>query len=227
MISRKVTRAFMRMQENKFNPTAVLDIGAFQGEFAVMSRRLWPDAHITMVEPLDRQKEALQNVALELGNTEYKQALLGEDERVVDFHYIDVDKYPNLNQTGSSKYKENTKYPFETTQMQQTTLDYLLKDDPHKYDLLKMDVQGAELDVLKGGYDTLKNVEAILMEVSLLNYNEGAPLLHDVLNTMFMLGFVLYDIADEMRIGHEDHLFQIDAIFLRTDSKYRPQPPFF
>lgn len=226
MITRKIVRAFLRLQDKDFDPTGILDIGAFQGDFAVQMRKIFEDAHIKMIEPLDAQKQVLENICKELEDVEYVQALVGEDERTVDFHYIDVVKHPQFNQTGSSKYKENNSYPFETKQMQQTTLDKLLQDDPHKYQLLKMDVQGAELDVLSGAKNTLKDVEVILMEVSLVNYNESAPLVRDVLNTMHYLGFVLFDIADEIRVGQNDDLFQVDAIFLRPDSKYRAQPPF-
>lgn len=227
MISRKITRAFFRLQELGFEASGVLDIGAYQGGFATLARNVFRDAHILMVDPLVTNTEQLKNVADGVGNCEYKMALLGEYNTVVPFHTIDVVKHPEFNATGSSKYRENNDYPFETIDMEQVKLDDLLVNDTHTYDLLKMDVQGAELDVLAGATNRLKDVEVILMEISLLNYNEGAPLLHDVLNKMNEFGFVLFDIAEEHRIGVNQHLFQVDGIFLRPDSKYRPQPPFF
>lgn len=227
MISRKITRAFFRLQELGFEATGVLDIGAYQGAFGALARNVFRGAHIKMIDPLPSNAEQLKNIAESLHNAEYVTAFVGESNKTVEFHTIDVEKHPEFNATGSSKYKENNDYPFETIEMNQVTLDDLLKDDPKKYDLLKMDVQGAELDVLAGASERLKDVEVILMEISLLNYNEGAPLLHDVLTAMNNFGFVLFDIADEHRIGPQQHLFQVDAIFLRPDSKYRPQPPFF
>jgi FkbM family methyltransferase len=227
MLSRKINRAFFRLQALGFEPTGVLDIGAYQGGFGALARSVFKGAHIVMVDPLPTQAEQLTGIAAHIGNAEYKPGLLGECVKTVDFHTIDTVKHPEFNATGSSKYRENNNYPFETIQMEQTTLDNLLAGDTHKYELLKLDVQGAELDVLAGATERLKDVEVILMEISLLNYNENAPLLHDVLSKMSEFGFVLFDIADEHRIGQNDHLFQVDGIFLRPNSKYRPQPPFF
>lgn len=227
MISRKINRAFFRLQEAGFEASGILDIGAYQGGFGVLARSVFKDAHICMIDPLTANAEQLKTIADHIGNAEYRMALLGEYNQQVQFHTIDVEKHPEFNATGSSKYKENNEYPFETITMEQVTLDDLLANDTHKYDLLKMDVQGAELDVLTGASNRLKDVEVILMEISLLNYNEGAPLLHDVLSKMYEFGFVLFDIAEEHRIGVQQNLFQVDGIFLRPYSKYRPQPPFF
>jgi hypothetical protein len=87
-------------------------------------------------------------------------------------------------------------------------------------------VQGAELDVLRGlGYHRSK-VEVILMEISLVNYNKGAPLIDVVLSDLGRMGFVLYDILEERRdLG--GRLLQIDGLFVRPTSRFRPQPPFW
>ncbi len=42
---------------------------------------------------------------------------------------------------------------------------------------------------------------------------------------MQALGFVLFDILDEIRFGN-GYLFQFDALFVRPDAAFRPQPPF-
>ena len=56
------------------------------------------------------------------------------------------------------------------------TLDGLLKDRALGAPiLLKLDVQGAELDVLAGASRVLEATEFVVMEVSFLEYNKGAP----------------------------------------------------
>jgi hypothetical protein len=42
--------------------------------------------------------------------------------------------------------------------------------------LIKIDVQGAELDVLKGSLNTLSNCKYLIVELQDINYNNGAPL---------------------------------------------------
>ena len=74
--------------------------------------------------------------------------------------------------------------------------------------------------------DELSKVEVILMEISLVEYNKGAPLIHVVLNELSVMGFVLYDVVEEHRhLG--GRLFQIDGLFVRPTSRFRPHPPFW
>jgi hypothetical protein len=64
------------------------------------------------------------------------------------------------------------------------------------------------------------------MEISLVEYNKGAPLIHVVLNELSVMGFVLFDVVEEHRhLG--GHLLQIDGLFVRPTSRFRPQPPFW
>lgn len=88
---------------------------------------------------------------------------------------------------------------------------------------LKLDLQGAEL---AGLGERLADVEAILAGWSLAVYNTGAPLLHEALGRLAGMGFVAAKILAESR-HREDSLLQIDRLFLRPASRYRPQPPFW
>ena len=78
--------------------------------------------------------------------------------------------------------------------------------------LLKLDVQGFELEVLRGSRIALDAAEFVLLEVSTLNYNRGAPLVAEVLDFMNQRGFVLFDIADLSRSWY---------LFFDTETDYR------
>jgi FkbM family methyltransferase len=56
-------------------------------------------------------------------------------------------------------------------------------------DLIKMDVQGAELDVLKGSIETLKTAQHVILELQQVEYNKGAPLRDTVISYMDSQGF--------------------------------------
>jgi hypothetical protein len=55
--------------------------------------------------------------------------------------------------------------------------------------MIKMDVQGAELDVLKGAEETLKTAKHVILELQRVEYNKGAPLKDTVIEYMDSLGF--------------------------------------
>ena len=103
-----------------------------------------------------------------------------------------------------------------------TTLDSLLSEFNLQGPLLlKLDVQGFELEVLRGSRIALDFAEFVLLEVSTLNYNRGAPLVAEVLDFMNQRGFVLFDIADLGRKSNDQVLFQMDVLFAKKDSKIR------
>ena len=82
-------------------------------------------------------------------------------------------------------------------------------------------MQGYEIEVLKGAINTLRDVEAVLMEVSFLAYNKNAPLLVDTVQFMKEMGFLAYDICSLVRYRIDNTLVQADIIFLRKDSPWR------
>jgi hypothetical protein len=70
---------------------------------------------------------------------------------------------------------------------------YLRRETP--FDLLKIDIQGAEKIALTGATETLKSVEVILAETSNVEYNKGAPSTVEMLSFFDSLGFQIFDIV--------------------------------
>ena len=92
------------------------------------------------------------------------------------------------------------------------TLDSLVAD--HRFgspDLLKLDVQGYELEVLKGATAVLASQPLVLLEVSLLEYNSGAPLAHDVVAWLAARQYRIVEVFDLSRRG--DVMVQMDLLF--------------
>ena len=173
-----------------------------------------------MIEAMPEKLETLAAVSSEINNAHVEIALLGDrEEASVDFHVVlGGDKNQPIT-SGSSKYAELTGFDQEIRKIDQRTLDGLIKNHPHRFDFVKMDVQGAELDVLKGLSRNIDSVEFILLECSIVRYNKGAPLFEDVVSFLRSLGFCLFDIIDIHRI--DGKLFQIDGFFCRKDSRFR------
>lgn len=97
------------------------------------------------------------------------------------------------------------------------------------FQLMKMDVQGAELPALQGATQTLKNIHVAIVEVSLQQYNPGSASFHD-LNCFFKsLNFRLYDIVDLHYFMLQRYMMvQLDAVWVKENSplwKQFPEPP--
>ena len=57
-----------------------------------------------------------------------------------------------------------------------------------------------------------------MLEIAIIEINEGAPLLHDVIAFMRSLGFVAYDILEIHRRPLDKALNQVDIVFVREQS---------
>jgi FkbM family methyltransferase len=168
-------QSLARLRDLGFGPTGVLDVGAYEGHFSRGIRQIFEKAHILMIDALAEKAPVLADVCRELGNADHLTVMLGDMEmEATSFFVADTDKRPGLVKTGSSKYKENSSFPMVERALPQRTLASIVADRGLPFQLLKLDVQGAELDVLRGLGEELSKVEVILMELSLVDYQAVA-----------------------------------------------------
>ena len=84
-------------------------------------------------------------------------------------------------------------------------------------DLIKIDVQGAEIDVLKGAVQALSNGPFVLLETQILEYNKGAPMLTDVIVYMASIGYQPCDMFEMHYLPNTQMLNQVDILFAPKD----------
>jgi FkbM family methyltransferase len=199
-------------RNNGFNPEVIIDIGAYTGEWSRMANRIFKGAGILAIEAQREKENDLSALAREHQNIEYKIALLGS-ERGSEVHF-------RLNETGSSvsRNQDSDTEPHERRMTQ--TLDHLTSGIFEKPDLIKLDVQGYELEVLRGSKKIMNShpPELILTEVSLIEVIPGAPLFREVIEFMANRGYRLYDICSFIRRPLDDALWQVDALFVSEES---------
>lgn len=196
-----------------FRPGRVVDVGAYVGNWTRMAKSIFPESKVLMVEAQPSKEPEMRRACAEHppGEVSYRITLLGPEEREgVRFYELE---------TGSSVLSEQSSIARTEATYPMRTLDAVLSEAGFGgADLLKLDVQGYELEVLKGAGRTLEGAEVVLMEVSLLRVNEGAPLLADVLQFMGERGFRAYDICSFIRRPLDNALWQSDFIFVRETS---------
>ena len=198
-----------------FKPAGVVDVGANVGKWTSVAAEVFPEAKFHMIEAQPGLAPDLHAVALQLGErATFGISLLGAERREgVPFYLLN---------TGSSVFEEVTNLEKEVVRLPMLRLDDIpeVAALPRPL-LLKLDVQGYELEVLKGADATLIDAEVVLMEVALLPYNKGAPLMPEVVAFMNARDFVPYDICGQLRRVSDRGLFQVDMIFARNSSALR------
>ena len=105
------------------------------------------------------------------------------------------------------------------------TLDNICKKNKISHiDVLKLDVQGSELDILKGSTSILKNTDIVVAECQLLEFNKGASMFGEVVGWMDKHNFNVIDVAQfhrydfTLKNGRKEKITsQMDMIFLRKD----------
>lgn len=95
-------------------------------------------------------------------------------------------------------------------------------------DLVKLDIQGFELEALQGAISLFGHTEIFVMEVSLFSFDDvpGMPILREVVDFMGARGYEAYDITEFARRPFDGALGQVDFAFtkregfLRQSNKY-------
>ena len=203
------------LRDAGFHPKGVVDVGANKGSWTYAAAAIFPEARFHMIEAQPELSDCLDAVTRTLrARAGYTIALLGrERSEAVPFHTLG---------SGSSVFEELTDLQKGLITLPMVRLD----DVPEvaalpKPLLIKLDVQGYELEVLKGAEQVLANADVVLMEVSLLPFNKRAPLIAEVIAYMHERGYVAYDICSQKRRASDRALFQMDVIFAREDSRLR------
>jgi FkbM family methyltransferase len=194
--------------QSYFTPNSVLDIGANVGQFYNEIKQIFPNSYYYLIEGNEKCEIVLQTLGVD-----YSISLLSDEVKEVKF-------YTRTNEercTGNSIYRENTSFfnDDEITIKNEitTTLELLLKDK--QFDLIKIDVQGSELDIIKGGLELIKKSKGILMEVSLIEYNENAPTKDFVYEFMDKLGFIPVEVIGDINHPITYQLIQQDILFIK------------
>ena len=196
--------------KNYFDPKSILDIGANVGQFYNEIKTIFPNSYYYLIEGNDSCE-----VVLETLNVDYSICLLSDSEKEVDF-YIRTNE-PRC--TGNSIYRENTSF-YDDDQItilkkQTKTLSSVLNNQT--FDLIKIDVQGSEIDIINGGIDIVKKSKGVLMEISLMNYNQNAPVKEFVYEYMTNLGFIPVENIGNINHTITHELIQQDILYLNKN----------
>lgn len=193
-----------------FTPKTILDIGANNGQFYNESKVIFPDSYFLLIEGNEYCEPSLKTL-----NVDYKISLLSDSVKEVDF-YLRKQEYTC---TGNSIYREKTSfYNDNEIIIEKKITDTLFNLLGQQYfDLIKIDVQGSEIDIIIGGLDIINNCKGLLMEVSLEEYNEGSPTIEFVDAFMKNLNFVKVEVINNLNHPIKHTLIQQDVLYINMN----------
>ena len=191
------------------NLSMVVDAGAADGGFAREIRAIYPDAKVLCIEPRTDAQPKLKQLASELSGITIAQTLVGDKVGTVDF-------YEHLDQ---SSMLEDARGGFGTKVTQPiTTIDELISSlHLPAPDMLKLDLQGAELLALRGATEAMKTAQVIQVEASFMPFYQGQPLFAEVVAFLAERKFRLYDVHALWHRPLDGALAQGDFLFIRED----------
>ena len=204
------------LRNKGFVPSSILDVGAAQGNWTKDCLKVFPEADYLLIEPLKENLASLTALCNRFSNIQFVSAAAGHISG-----YLSMRIQNDLD--GSSFHKDaDPRFIGSIRDVAVLKIDDLIKNGRIAVpDLMKLDVQGFELNVLEGANSALGNTEVVILEISLYKFLEGAPIFHDVISYMHKHDYVLYDIMTVMRRPFDNALAQMDAVFVLEHSRLR------
>lgn len=202
-------------------PAVIYDIGANVGTWSCLAKSLYPAAKVEAFEPLAMHFEKFrQNTAAWPGDVRLHACALGPTEGTADMQVMDYSDASSLLPATAEGEREFKIKPVAVQQVTLLPLDTLVaRESLPLPDLIKLDVQGYELEVLRGAEACLGHARSVLCEISFRSFYAGQPLFPDVLAFLAQRGFVLKALGVDTALGQP--LIQTDALFVRPEAPSR------
>lgn len=160
----------------------VIDVGANRGQFALFARHLAPRSTIVCFEPLEAPRSVLTRLFRGDPAVIIEGSAMGNMTGRASMHVSRDDDSSSLLPPSQLQLRRFGAGAAETglQQVAVTTLDSHFQEAPDEPILLKLDVQGYELEVLQGGTRLLRSVATVVVECSFQPFYSGQPLFADV-----------------------------------------------
>ncbi|MHB2169145.1 FkbM family methyltransferase [Alsobacter sp. R-9] len=202
------------MKDRGYRPPTIIDGGANVGEFTRLARRHFPNARFELIEPQPGCRPALAALAA-TDRVRIHAVALGAGSGLVSMRTDDAGT-----STGAQVVRpDDARTDGTTVQVQMQTLDTLFRGgaDIEPGSFLKLDLQGHEIEALKGARAVLSRIEVILSEVSFYSVGDE-PHVGELVGWLADHGFELHDIVALAARQRDNRLHQGDILFVRRDS---------
>ncbi len=196
-------------------PATVLDVGANKGQFSRAAATAFPGARIIAFEPLESVAADWRRNLADVPGAEIHVCALGAENGTVTFHPHEYSLSSSVLPLAADAGAEGRGGAGELAPVEVPVRrldDVVTLDDLRAPLLAKLDVQGYELEVLRGAEATLRHVDALVVELAFEHHYAGQPLFTEVLEYLTGLGFAL-DVPIDVRRDESGTVVEMDGLF--------------
>jgi len=200
-----------------FEPRSILDVGANKGDWSRMAAAVFPNASFLLIEPQQEMLAHLQQFCRDFPKARFVEAGAGASPGELTLTiWNDLEGSSFLPEENTSLTRDKKR-----RNVRIITIDSLYDDETNLPDLVKLDIQGFELEALKGAQKLFGRTELFILEVSLHEFMPNQPLFSDVVTFMAQRGYEPYDLPGFMRRPLDGALGQADIAFAWRDGFLR------
>ena len=201
----------------KFDIGSIIDVGSNEGQFASKILKVLPDARVHCFEPIrDVYAQLVENFKDNKNVFTYNCGLGETNEEL----QININEYSASSSMLEMLDLHRDNFDFAVKVAPQTIsvrkLDEVLIDLPAEPMLLKIDVQGYEMHVLKGGEKVAGRADLIIIETTFHPLYKGQPLFRDIYDWMLGAGFTYAGNMEQLLAPTDNQILQADAIFINN-----------
>lgn len=198
----------------------IVDIGGGIGASVILYRKYFPANRIMVFEPISENYNAIRSRINGLQNIEVINKALGNENSFVPINIANritsSSLLPLSADPGSEAFSEKNLGKSRDEKIEVVRLDDFLSKNSRDIGVMKIDVQGYEMNVLKGAEKTLERTKVIVMEANNHEGYAGAPKYYETDAFLRDHNFTLYDILPS--IFEKGKLKEWDVIYLNKSA---------
>ncbi|MBT0663396.1 FkbM family methyltransferase [Geobacter pelophilus] len=201
-----------------FNVTSCMDVGAFSGTWTRTISDIYPGCNVIAIEPNPHiQKELKRNLFNIVPPPKILQMAVAEKTGTMDFNI-----WGDPLAATSASLQDHVRGDAENqVTVEVDTLDNIAAKFAFNPELVKLDLQGAEVRALNGSSSLLKSVEMFLVEFGCLNAYLDRATPRQLLDIFYDNDYCLYDIVECHYRPYDGALTGGDFIFVKNSSQLR------
>lgn len=186
---------------------AIIDVGVLESTEELI--KCYPHLHHILCEPIvEFHSKIDENYSARVDSHEIIPYAIGDFDGEVHMVTETVSDDQSITHAKHQNEQDKIKFSTSSRKVPIRSLDTIMeKQSMGKPYLLKIDIDGKDLDVIRGAEKTLLDCSIICLEVGLKN-------IHQRLSVVLKYGFQLFDLVDICY--YDGRLIQMDAIFVRT-----------